>query len=191
MVQKILDYWYALEFFNPCWPVKPKQDTNLLLSELPWLKPQDNPKIRVSYDVYFGRAASNDLIVWLLGQLGLSPEEMAIENDNSITCLCALKLDQDGRYVAGSFALSSFVWAIGSLANAGLIGAKLKASELEEIQAVINNKLLNIQENEAAPAICRKELFGILTLSREKAMIAPNLIETSLWSRRKDRKSVV
>lgn len=187
MVKKILDYWYALEFFNPCWPVKPKQDTNLLLSELPWLKLQDNPKIRVSYDVYFGRAASNDLIVWLLGQLGLSPEEMAIENDNSITCLCALKLDQDGRYVAGSFALSSFVWAIGSLANAGLIGAKLKASELEEIQEVINNKLLNIQENEAAPAICRKELFGILTLSREKAMIAPNLIETSLWSRRKEQ----
>lgn len=187
MIQKILDYWYALEFFNPCWPVKPKQDTNLLRSELPWLKLQNNPKIRVSYDVYLGKAMSNDLIVWLLEQLGLTPEETIIENDSSITCLCALKIDQDGQYVAGSFALSSFVWAIGSLANAGSIGAKLDASELDGIQTTINKKLLNNIEDETAPPICQKELNDILALSLEKAMIAPNLIEASLWSRRKEQ----
>lgn len=187
MIEKILDYWYALEFFNPCWPVKPKQDTNLLRNEMPWLRPQNNPEIRVSYDVYLGKAKSNDLIAWLLGQLGLSSEETAIENDSSFTCLSALKLDQAGQYVAGYFALSSFVWAIGSLAQAGSIGAKLDASKLDEIQVEINNRLLNIQQDEAALPICRKELYDVLARSLEKVMMAPNLIEVSLWARRKEQ----
>lgn len=46
MIQKILNYWYALEFFNPCWPIKPGKDTNLLQSELPWLKPRMTPRFR-------------------------------------------------------------------------------------------------------------------------------------------------
>lgn len=119
-----------------------------------------------------------------MGQLGFSPENTAIENDSSATCLCTLKIDQAGQYVASSFALSSFALAIGSLAHAGSIGAKLDVSELEEIQTVISSKLLDVQEDEAPPPLSRKELNDIFALSCEKTMIE---IETSLWSRRKEQ----
>ena len=187
MTQNILNYWYALEFFNPCWPVESKHDTNLLRSELSWLKPQNssNNNIRVTYDVYLGRATSNDLIAWLLSHLGLSPEETAIEDDSSVTCLCALKINQVGQYVAGSFALSSFVWAIGNLAHAGSIEAKLNTSELEKIQTVINNRLLDIQRDVVPPPLSRKGLDNTLTLSCEKAMVDSSLIKASLWCRTK------
>ena len=79
MLQKILNYWYNIEFFNPYWPVKTKEDTDLTKKNLPWQLPQNNPKIRVSYDVYIGKAISNDLITWMLEELNIYKGKESIE----------------------------------------------------------------------------------------------------------------
>jgi hypothetical protein len=45
------------------------------------------------------------------------------------------------------------------LAHAGSIGAKLDASELEEIQTGINSKLLGVQEDEAPSSLCHRKIL--------------------------------
>lgn len=91
MINDILNYWYKIEYFTPCWPVDIKKDINLNKVKLPWLKEQKNEKIRLSYDLYFGKIKSIDLIKWMLAEINI-PEEGSIEPDNSITCIFALKL---------------------------------------------------------------------------------------------------
>ncbi len=75
MINDILNYWYKIEFFTPCWPVNTKKDINLNIMELPWLKEQSNEKIRFSYDLYFGEIKSIDLIKWMLSEIKISEEE--------------------------------------------------------------------------------------------------------------------
>jgi hypothetical protein len=158
MLDHLLDYWYALEFFQPAWPVKEKEDIDLNKKALPW-PPKDadpktqqdanakvqqgadakaqqdaNAKVQLSYDVYIGRGIAYDLIVWALERLGEKPDDSPIERDMSPVCMCALKVDGLGKYVAGSFAISSFVWALGCLVKAKNFGAKLKLEDLKELQ---------------------------------------------------------
>lgn len=185
MLQQILKYWYELEFFNPCWPVKPQDDTDLTKKDLPWQQPQRDPKIQVSYDVYFGRARSNDLIVWMLDALNLHAEGSSIENDSSLVCLCALKIDEKGKYVADSFAISSFVWAICELVNAGSFGKKLDVSELETLQQKINNLLLQDNADKDAPSMSKEYLYKIYALVCTKIKVNDKLFDADLWSRRK------
>ena len=108
MRDRILNYWYEQEFFNPCWPVEPKQDVDLTTRGEPWAQTNNNPLVRTAYDVYLGWGKTRDLIGWMLEALRLDAEESAIEADNSATCLCAMKLNENGQYIANSFAISSF-----------------------------------------------------------------------------------
>lgn len=184
MLQNILKYWYELEFFNPCWPVKPGEDTNLIKEELPWLQPQSDPKVRVSYDLYFGRAETNNLIVWLLDKLSLSKKGEAIENDNSLTCLFALKIDENGRYVSKSFAVSSFVWAVCRLAATGSIDGELNGFELECLQERIESAILDLQDGQVTPLLL-PDLEKIYFLVCDKLEIDCKLLKDTLWSRKK------
>ena len=140
MLERLLDYWYALEFFQPAWPVK-KEDINLLnKNALPWPPKNADPKERTYYDIYIGRGIAYDLIVWALENIGAKEDDSPIERDTSRCCMCALKVDASGKYVAGSFAIASFVWALGCLVKAKNFGGKLNLENLEELQNKFNEK---------------------------------------------------
>lgn len=184
MLQQILKYWYAQEYFSPCWPVNMYEDTNLAKSALPWLETQMNPKIKVSYDVYLGKARTKDLITWMLNALNLQSEE-DVENDNSLVCLCALKIDEQGSYVENSFAISSFVWAICKLVTAGSIREKLRISDLEALQESINKSLLPNEEDLKTPCISNYDLLEIYSLVCNQINLNKDLFTASLWARKK------
>ncbi len=189
MLQKILKYWYQLEYFNPCWPINTYDDIDLTKQGLPWLNQQLDPKIRISYDIYFGKAQSNDLIVSLLKMLDLNIEGSSIEIDNSLVCLCAIKVDERGIYVPDSFALSSFVWAIFKLISAGTITEKLDISELETLQREINDRLLQDNEASEASPISKDYLRKVYDLVCHEAKVNHKLFEASLWSRQKKQRA--
>ena len=119
MIDRLLNYWYTLEFFQPTWPIKENEDINLLKGSLPWDQKESDPKTRLSYDLYLGQTLSDTIISWALKSLVLIKEDTSIEHDHSKTCFCALKVDEDGLYVANSFALSSFVWALAYMVQKG------------------------------------------------------------------------
>jgi predicted metal-dependent hydrolase len=145
MLQKLLDYWYSLEFFQPCWPVKKYEDVNLNKlgrGVLPWLQENPDLKTRWSFDVYFGHAIARDLIVWMLASIGQIEENSPVERDQSDVCFCALKVDERGAYVEGSFAVSGFVWALGRMVRFKDFGVKLDKRDLVRLQSEHNSNLL-------------------------------------------------
>ncbi len=185
MLQKILKYWYEQEFFNPCWPVDTCDDTDLTKKDIPWQQPQNDPQIRVSYDVYLGKARSNDLIIWMLNTQNLHTEDTSIENDNSLVCLCALKIDENGMYVADSFVISSFVWAICELVCANSLNMELDESELEKFQQDINDRLLTSNEDADIPPITKEYLDRIYKSVCKKIKLNDSLFRAELWARKK------
>ncbi len=143
MLNNILKYWYEMEFFAPSWPIDMSTDEKI--SEKPWLWnfPQSKPGTQISYNVYIGKAKSGDLIEYMFKKLNKEDDEK-IEHDITPTCVCALKVDQNGKYVENSFALSTFAWAIHTLANS----KKLSINKFEEQQKALNDEILEmLQEN--------------------------------------------
>lgn len=185
MQNRILTYWYEQEFFNPCWPVEPKQDVDLTKKKEPWEDTKENPLVRTAYDVYLGRGKTRALIGWMLEALRLDEAESAIEVDSSTTCLCALKLDEKGLYVANSFAISSFAWAACALVRSGAISAKLDAADLEKIQRVWNDTLLQRQEETCEPAFSKEKLLALFEEVCGGLGVPSGLMELALWAREK------
>ncbi|WP_018213720.1 DEAD/DEAH box helicase [Desulfitobacterium hafniense] len=181
---QILDYWYQLEFYNPCWPVKP-QDIDLSKNATPWLQPQSNPKIRASYDVYVGKAFSRNLIQWMLKKLNLQAKNNHVERDTSKSCLFALKVDETGKYVVGSFTLSSFVWAICQLVSAGEFNKKLSMAELDMLQQDLDNRLSQAYTGEEAPQISKNSLTTLYSSVCTTLKIKDHLHTSALWARKK------
>lgn len=141
MINDILNYWYKIEYFTPCWPVDIKKDINLNKVKLPWLKEQKNEKIRLSYDLYFGKIKSIDLIKWMLAEINI-PEEESIEPDNSITCIFAFKVDEEGFYIPNSFSVSSFVWAVSKIVLSGSINSELNPDDVKVFQNTIDTLII-------------------------------------------------
>ncbi|MCL2253894.1 MAG: AAA domain-containing protein [Lachnospiraceae bacterium] len=138
MLDNLLKYWHSLEFFQPSWPIDEKKDINLHKKDLPWLCEENHPDKQVSYNVYLGCGIAYDLIVWLLDSLKLNNEDSPVERDQSKCCVCALKVDESGIYIADSFAISSFIWALSTMIKANDFGAKLTIGDLEKFQNDIN-----------------------------------------------------
>lgn len=164
MVNKILNYWYQLEFFTPCWPVEICTDINIAKKELPWIHPCTNPKIQVSYNVYIGKVKSGDLVDYLLKQINNSTEEQ-IERDLTPTCICALKVDKNGKYIENSFSLSSFLWAVSTLAN-NRDNSELSVFAFEKHEIELSEQINKLQEN--IDALKLKDLNEILSLVYKK-----------------------
>lgn len=185
MRDRILNYWYEQEFFNPCWPVEPKQDVDLTTRGEPWAQTNNNPLVRTAYDVYLGWGKTRDLIGWMLEALRLDAEESAIEADNSATCLCAMKLNENGQYIANSFAISSFAWAACTLVREGSISAKLDAAELEKLQHAWNDALLQRQKEACEPAFSKEKLLVLFGEVCGGLGVADGLLKSALWAREK------
>lgn len=143
MYQSLLDYWYALEFFEPCYPIKEYKDRNLAKKQLPWEKPHTDVKTLPHYEIYMGKGISYELICWMLDKLGLEKDAEPIERDQTPTCVCALKIDATGRYVPKSFTLSSFVWAVGRIAEAGNLQTPLNFESIQQLQNTIDLELID------------------------------------------------
>ena len=180
MLNCLLNYWYSLEFFQPGWPVREKEDTNLLKAPLPWLAAEPDPKTRISYDLYFGRSIAYDLIVWALERLGLMAEDSPIERDQSRVCLCALKVDQNGVYVPESFAVSSFAWALGQMVQANDFGVKLDMDALEKLQGRFDTTFTDKEEPFSLAELKRIPADVCSAVGVEAALFSP-----ALWARKK------
>ncbi len=139
--QKILNYWYNLEFFSPFWPEKTRDTLyiNKPSNELPWIK-KDDP--RYIYDIYLGKIKSQDLIEDMLNSIGEKDE--VIEKDNTQSCICAFKLRSDGTYVGDSFAISTFVWAVAKIIADKNLRTNFDIKEIDKLNNEINDFLISI-----------------------------------------------
>lgn len=183
MINNILNYWYKIEYFTPCWPVDFKKDINLNKVELPWLKEQKNEKIKLSYDLYFGKIKSIDLTKWMLSEIHI-PEEESIEPDNSKTCIFAFKVDEKGFYVPNSFSISSFVWAVSKIVLSGSIDAELNTDDVKEFQNTMNTRIIKNQCENIVPfdELDLRTLFYDLCYALK---LPSELSDFSLWAREK------
>ena len=180
MLEHLLDYWHSLEFFQPSWPIKEKEDTNLHKKPLPWPLAQPNPDIQISHDIYLGCTSAFDLITWCLGRLGLIMEDSPIERDQSKCCLCAFKVNENGVYVAGSFAVSSFAWALGTMVQSNDFGRKLNLDDLEIFQSRITTA---ISANNDPFSL--EEIKTIFEKVRNEVGIESGIFSPSIWARTK------
>ncbi len=183
MINNILNYWYKIEYFTPCWPVDIKKDINLNKVKLPWLKEQKNEKIRYSYDLYFGKIKSIDLIKWMLAEINISEEE-SIETDNSITCIFAFKVDEKGFYIPNSFSVSSFVWAVSKIVLSGSINAELNPDDVKVFQNAMDTLILKKQDNNKLP-VDESTLNVIFNEINSKLKLPNELPDFYLWARKK------
>ncbi len=185
MINDILNYWYKIEYFIPCWPVDIKKDINLNKVDLPWLKEQKNEKIRLSYDLYFGKIKSIDLIKWMLDEINI-PEEESIEADNSITCIFAFKVDEEGFYIPNSFSISSFVWAVSKIVISGSINSELNPDNVKVFQNAVDTMILKKQDNNKLP-VDESTLKGIYSEIYNELKLPDELSVFSLWARKKQQ----
>lgn len=183
MINNILNYWYKIEYFTPCWPIDTKKDINLKKVELPWLKEQTNEKIRLSYDLYFGKIKSIDLIKWMLSEIKISEEE-SIEPDNSITCIFAFKVDEKGYYVPNSFSVSSLVWAIYKIVSVGSINVDLNPEDVIIFQNVIDLHIVKMQEESKCP-LDKLSLANIFIKISQCLSLSNKLAIFSIWACKK------
>ena len=183
MINDILNYWYKIEYFTPCWPVDIKKDINLNKVKLPWLNEQKNEKIRLTYDLYFGKIKSIDLIKWMLDELNISEIE-SIEPDNSMTCIFAFKVDEEGVYVPNSFSVSSFVWAVSKIVLSGSIDAELNPDDVKSFQNAIGAYIVERQDDNKTPfdELTLKAIFYEICY---KLNLSKKLSDFSLWASRK------
>lgn len=180
MLQNLFNYWYDLEFFSPCWPVDPSRDIDLAGHPLPWPRPADLA-VRYSYDIYLGKAKACRLVSKLMDTLGMRAEDRAPEYDNALVCLCALKVDQAGQYVAGSFGLSSFAWAISCL----MAAHRLDPSALEKLQARTDEQLCEAYALPGKPPFCKADLIRLYRTLLRQLGFAPEVFFEALWARPK------
>ncbi|MCL2842206.1 MAG: hypothetical protein FWE28_01900 [Oscillospiraceae bacterium] len=182
MVDRLLSYWYSLEFFQPSWPIKEKGAINLLKEELPWPPQNSDPNWQISYDIYIGCTITDDLISWVLNELNLTEDDFSVERDYSKCCLCAFKVDEDGVYVAESFSISSFTWALGAIVKAHDFNVVLDLGELEKLQARIHTVL----SEDAEPFSLEKlQLFSMQICT--EIGIEPGLVMPALWANKKSK----
>lgn len=182
-VNKILNYWYKIEYFTPCWPIDFKRDINLKKNrnKLPWTdKPKSEDTIHY-YDLYFGKIKSMDLIDWMLSSIDL-PKEDRIEPDNSNTCIFAIKLSENGLYVENSFSISSFVWAVCEIVSSNSMGAELSAEKVKLFENKVNEKLLKHQE-ENKKAFDKSMLEDIFSRICNNIKLNTDIIDDCLWCR--------
>jgi hypothetical protein len=139
--QKLLNYWYNLEFFSPFWPEKTKDTVyiNNVNKRIPWLVKSD-PKY--TYDVYVGKIKSQDLIMEMLDSIG--EKDDVIEKDNSQSCICAFKLASDGTYIGESFTVSTFVWAVAKIMAEKNLRTDFNMVEIDKLNSEINDILTSI-----------------------------------------------
>ena len=180
MLERLLDYWYAVEFFQPVYPINAKEDCDLRKNRLPWPPEKSDPKARISYDIYFGHSLVSDCVEWLAGKLSLPVDESLAERSQTSVCLCALKVDENGVYISDSFAVSGFAWALGRLAAAKRFTARIDYIELENL-----NKKINDDFCEKAAPFTLNELLVVINTVRAKTCIEDGLFTPTLWARKK------
>lgn len=137
--QKLLNYWYNLEFFSPFWPPTTKIDTAYVNAENKRLLWQIESDSKYKYDVYLGKINSQDLIVRMLESIG--EKGHTIEKDNSKSCVCAFKLTSDGTYIGNSFSVSTFVWAVSKIISEKNLRTDLNTSEIDKLNDEMNDIL--------------------------------------------------
>lgn len=177
-INDMLDYWYKMELFNPSWPVNVKKDINFSDEKYPWPKKDKKDSEQITFDVYIGKASCDELIKWMMEKLHLDKTDK-IEPNNSLCCLCALKVDINGLYVSDSFAVSSFIWAICKYANEGL-EIELDENEISEIESGMNKKLIG--ETFKNTFSFSKNVFIPIC---KKFDLNDSLIEYNLWAKEK------
>ncbi|MBU5439813.1 hypothetical protein KQI42_17490 [Tissierella sp. MSJ-40] len=178
--QKILNYWYNLEFFSPFWPERTKDTLyiNKPNNKLPWII-KDDP--RYIYDIYLGKIKSQDLIEDMLNSIG--EKDDAIEKDNSQSCVCAFKLRSDGTYVGDSFSVSTFVWAIAKIIAEKNLRTDFDMVEIDKLNSEINDILLSINNK-----LEYKDLEEIYTIVIDKISLKINSIFNAVINKKYAKK---
>lgn len=140
--RRILNFWYNLEFFSPYWPESTKDTKYITKSNnrIPWITTDS----RFAYEIYLGKINTQDLIVDMINAIG--EQDDAIEKEHSNTCVCAFKLNHDGTYVASSFSISTFVWAVAKIIAKKDLNVELNNVEIEKTNAEMNELLASLNK---------------------------------------------
>jgi superfamily I DNA and/or RNA helicase len=116
--RKLLSCWHKLEHFSPATtPKASEKNVELLKDKEPWkipLKAKD-PNKTLEYTIYLGvfnLSNVNDFVKEFF------KDKKKDENfKNSKICFASLKLDIEGKYINGSFGISTLPWALNQLEN--------------------------------------------------------------------------
>ncbi|MBS4209547.1 AAA domain-containing protein [Bacillus sp. FJAT-50079] len=153
-IKSLLDYWYNLEFFSPLTINKQKQMSVISDKEmrLPWHEVDKRAK---GYEVFLGTYTTGDLVEEMYKAID---KKDAIDEDKSISYLCGLQLDEDGKYVEESFSVSPYIWAVAQIIYHRNVHIDLKEEVLEDVNEKINDYLVNQPSfnHEALKKLCEK-----------------------------------
>lgn len=130
-VKDILEYWYKLEYFTPCYV---NEASRWVKSEMPWGDKSDE-KI---YELYVGCIESDPIIREMYKVLNLDDDRM--EKDFSKSTLFALRVLSNGVVLNDSFKLSRFVWAMSKIIASRNINVELKEQDCISLENEIKAK---------------------------------------------------
>lgn len=164
MQSELLKYWYKAELLRPSWP--DAWEFDLAKGGLPWSSAvQGN-----CFAVFLGCIPCSELAVRIAAKRNLVWEDVA--QDEGQTCVCAFAVDGEGTYLAGSFVISSLLWAYRRLLADDTIEVEAQ-EDLAELEAHID-ALLRVQK--------RIDSISVLASTLERALKKMGL--TSLPLRR-------
>lgn len=133
----ILSCWHKLEHFSPA--SLPK-DATYLDEIIPWdipLKSKDEKK-RIEYTIYLGVFHSLEVTNFVKKHF---KDESKDENErNSLICCASIKVEEGGKFLMGSFGISTLPWALGQLEK-GKISSNSWKSDFNEIEEKLNTEL--------------------------------------------------
>jgi len=140
--KKILEYWYNIECFTP-FDAKNKESKMVInpTDKIPW-ETTGNER---AYNVYLGKIKVHVLLDFLKQALKLSDKDYDI--DESVTCVCALKLSSNGAYMEGSFSAAHFSWAVSQVIKSNSLDVDLSDEALSGFNQSIDEKLTGISES--------------------------------------------
>ena len=140
----ILSCWHKLEHLARA--SLPKKDATYLGDTTPWdipLKSKDEKK-RIEYTIYLGVFHSLEVTNFVKKHF---KDESKDENErNSLICCASIKVEEGGKFLMGSFGISTLPWALGQLEK-GKISSNSWKTDFNEIEEKLNTDLEHLLIN--------------------------------------------
>ena len=140
--RNILSCWHKLEHFSPASAPKPSEDNLTLLPDNEFwkipLKSKDSKKT-IEYSIFLGVFDSKHVNDFINKYFKIKEKDENFRNAK--ICYASLKLDENGKYINGSFGISTLPWALGQLEK-----NKIKSNNWEKDFNNIKNELFEYIE---------------------------------------------
>lgn len=140
-IDKILDYFYNLEFCSPFTPTEIVYDSNNKNQKLPKIpgKKSKDEKKKYVFTIYVGNFDYKKVLKQITDvfQIKNCKELLGITEST----ICGFKVDEEAYYQNGTFSLSMFVYALDKLLKEKSQFTKFDEMEFRDLQSKIEKKI--------------------------------------------------